>query len=214
MSVVPFTASSDPGAGPGAPTQAADVRQQMLALKRKLEEAVGQIESLQSTLGSQEQLEQLLKQGRTHLQDLRSRLQQATTELQQVTAERDRLQAESTGSKKAHQIEVDHLQRQTDDLRAELQGVTAERNRLAAHLEEREAAHKQFAEERTDERSTFKRLLDEATSNQREMTAELNEQQQQIDTLREAAMRAQSFAREIMRSHEAILPAAPPKPKE
>jgi chromosome segregation ATPase len=160
MSVVPFTASPESAAEQGSQNHATDARHQMDALKRKLEEAVAGIEGLQRSLGAQEQLEQLLKQGRTHLQDLRSRLQQATAQLQQVTAERDRLQAESTESKKAHQIEVDHLQRQTDDLRAELKGVTAERNRLAAHVEEREAAHKQFAEERTDERTTFKRLLD------------------------------------------------------
>lgn len=211
MSVVPFTASPDSPAEPDSHAQVSDARHQMGALKQKLEEAVGQIDALQTNLASQEQLEQLLKQGRTHLQDLRTRLQQ-------VTAERDRLQAEAIDTKNAHRAEVDELrrqlQRQIDDVRGELQGATAERNRLAAHLEAREAAHKQFAEERSDERSTFKRLLDEATSTQREMTDELNEQRQQIDTLREAAMRAQSFAREIMRAHEAMIPAAPAKPQE
>jgi chromosome segregation ATPase len=211
MSVVPFSASPDSGAEPGPHAQASDARHQMGALKQALEDAVRQIDALQATLASQEQLEALLKQGRTHLQDLRSRLQQ-------VTAERDRLQTEAIDTKNAHRAEVDDLQRQfqrqISDVRTELQAATAERNRLAAHLEEREAAHKKFAEERSDERSTFKRLLDEATSTQREMTDELNEQRQQIDTLREAATRAQSFAREIMRAHEAILPVAPAKPHE
>src|SRR5918993_4729752 len=207
MSVVPFSASPDSAAEPETPMQAVDARHQMVAVKQKLEEAVGQIDALQTTLAAQDQLEQLLKQGRTHLHDLRARLQQ-------VTAERDRLQTEAVDTKNAHRAEVDQLQRQMDDLRAELQGATAERNRLAAHLEEREAAHKQFAEERSDERSTFKRLLDEASSTQREMTEELNEQRQQLDTLREAAMRAQSFAREIMRAHEAIVPADPAKPQD
>ena len=207
MSVVPFSASPDSSSEPVSQAQASEAKQQMAALKQKLEEAVGQIDALQTTLAAQDQLEQLLKQGRTHLQDLRGRLQQ-------VMAERDRLQTEAADTKTAHRAEVDQLQRQMDDLRAELQGATAERNRLAAHLEEREAAHKQFAEERSDERSTFKRLLDEASSNQREMSEELNEQRQQIDMLREAAMRAQSFAREIMRAHEAIVPAVPAAPQE
>lgn len=212
MSVVPFNASPDSPAEPGsqAQAQASDARHQMGTLKQKLEEAVGQIDALQNTLASQEQLEALLKQGRAHLQDLRGRLQQ-------VTAERDRLQTEAIDTKNAHRAEVDALQRQfqqqIDEVRAELHGATAERNRLAALIEGREAAHKKFAEERSDERSTFKRLLDEATSTQREMTDELNEQRQQIDTLREAAMRAQSFAREIMRAHEAMIPAAPAKPQ-
>lgn len=187
--------------------QAVEARQQMVAVKQTLEEVVGQIDALQTTLAAQEQLEQLLKQGRTHLQDLRGRLQQ-------VTADRDRLLTEASDTKTAHRAEIDQLQRQMDDLRAELQAATAERNRLATHLEEREAAHKQFAEERSDERSTFKRLLEEATSNQREMSEELDEQRQQIDTLREAAMRAQSFAREIMRAHEAIVPGVPATPQE
>jgi hypothetical protein len=36
------------------------------------------------------------------------------------------------------------------------------------------------------------------------MVQELDEKRQQLETLREAAMRAQSLAREIMRAHEKI----------
>jgi len=205
MSVVPFSASSGSEPAP-AQIEASDARQRMLDIKRQLEEAVAQIESLQSALASQGELEQLLKQGRAHLQDLRNRVQQAS-------AERDKLQGELADAKRSHQTEIDQLNREMDDLRQELQSAAAERDRVTVQLNEQEAAHQRFAEERADERSTFKRLLDEATSNQREMMQELDEQRQQVDTLREAAMRAQSFAREIMRAHEAATaPPTPPKP--
>lgn len=206
MSVVPFSAAPGPDASSPAHTDAADAGQRMLDIKRKLEETAAQIEGLQRGLSTQAELEQLLKQGRTHLQDLRGRLQQAT-------AERDRAQAELADMKRTHQGSLDQLTRQMDDLRQKLQSAAAERDRVTAQLAEQEAAHARFAEERADERSTFKRLLDEASSNQREMMQELNEQRQQLDTLREAAMRAQSFAREIMRAHEAAT-AAPPKPPQ
>ena len=49
-------------------------------------------------------------------------------------------------------------------------------------------------------------MLSEATANQREMVQELDENRQQVETLREAAMRAQSLARQIMRAHEETVP--------
>ena len=205
MSVVPFNASPGSDATPPAQTDATDARQRMLVVKQKLDEAASEIEAVQTSLASQQDLEQLLKQGRIHLQDLRNRLQQTVTE-------RDELQAQLAESAKAHQRAIEQIERQIDDLREALQGATADRNRLAAQLAEQEASHTRFAEERSDERSTFKRLLDEASSNQREMMEELDEQRQQLDSLREAAMRAQNFAREIMRAHESAA-ALPTKPR-
>ena len=204
MSVVPFNTSPASDAEAFAQPAAPDARQRMLGVKRKLEEASGEIEALQSTLASQQELEKLLKQGRAYLQDLRSRLQQ-------TAADRDRLQAELADSATAHRRDVEHLERQMDGLRAELQGATAERNRLASQLEEQEAAHMQFAGQWADERSTFTRLLDEASSIQRELTEEVQEQRRQIHTLRESAMRAQSFARDIIRAHEAAPPGQKPE---
>ena len=95
MSVVPFSAS--PGSEPPpSQVEASEARQRMLDIKRQLEEAVAQIESLQSALATQGELEQLLKQGRVHLQDLRNRVQQ-------VSAERDKLQEELADAKRSHQ---------------------------------------------------------------------------------------------------------------
>jgi chromosome segregation ATPase len=185
MSVVPFATSPDPDAEPTGQTEAADARQRMLVVKRTLEEASAAVESLQSTLAAQQELEQLLKQGRAHLQDLRARLQGAETD-------RDRLQAELTESRKAHQHDVEQLQRQ---------------------LDEQSAAHAQFANERAEERSTFTRLLNEAASKQREMMEEREEQRRHIDALREIGMRAQSLAREIVRAHEGAEAAPARKPE-
>jgi chromosome segregation ATPase len=236
MSTVPFATARqtdtepDAAAEPGAPG-AVDVREQVLSLKKKLEEAADDFGRLETNLASQQQLEDLLKQGRAHLQGLRAKFLQAT-------AERDRLQAEFTEYKNAHQGEIDRLQAQLaettgqalrqqtlaqqrerdilakeqeqrqeiETLGDELQKVTAGRDRLAAELEEREATYKQFREERTEERFTFERLIAEATSNQRDMVQELDEKRQQIETLREAAMRSQALAREIMRAHELSQP--------
>jgi chromosome segregation ATPase len=196
MSVVPFSASPDSEAEAPAQTDAVDARQRMQTVKHTLENVSGEIDSIQRTLASQQELEQLLKQGRAHLQDLRGRLQQAL-------ADREAVQAQLAESTKASQLAIEGLERELDDTRAELRSAVGERNRLTTQLEEQETAHRQFAEERADERNTFKRLLDEASFTQTEMTAQIAEQRQQIETLREAAMRAQSFAREIMRAHEA-----------
>src|SRR5688572_29835123 len=89
-------------AGEAAPTE---VRQQISVLNKELEEAASKFERLERALATQEQLEQLLRQGRSHLQDLRSRLQQ-------MTAERDRLQTELSGHVTAHRLEVEGLQKQ------------------------------------------------------------------------------------------------------
>jgi predicted nucleic acid-binding Zn-ribbon protein len=172
MSVVPFATSS--GSEPAAPTDAADARQQMLAVKRTLDEASAAVESLQGALAAQHELEQLLKQGRTHLQDLRARLQHAEEE-------RERFRTELVESRTAHQRDVEQLQRQ---------------------LDEQTAAHAQFAEERANERGTFTRLLNEAESKERDMIQERDGLRQQIEALRDAGLRAQSLAREIIQAHE------------
>ena len=174
MSVVPFAASPDPDAEPTALTDAADAQQRMLAVKRTLDEASAAVDSLQSTLAAQQELEQLLKQGRAHLQDLRLRLLRTEND-------RDRFHAELTESRNAHQLDVERLQRQ---------------------LDEQTAAHTQYAEERAEERGTFTRLLNEAASKQRELMEEREALRRHIDSLREIGLRAQSLAREIVRAHE------------
>ena len=174
MSVVPFAMS--PGSDPDSPAQtdAGDARQRMLAVKKTLDEASAAVESLQSALAAQHELEQLLKQGRAHLQDLRNRMQQVETE-------RDRLRTELADSRAAHQRDVEALHRQVD---------------------EQTAAQKQAADEREDERSTFTRLLNEAAGRERELMEERERHRQHIDALREAGQRSQALAREIMRAHE------------
>ena len=85
-------------------------------------------------------------------------------------------------------------------------------DQLQHQLDEQAGAHRQFAEERESERSTFTRLLNEAASKEREMIEQRDQQRQHIEALREAGLRAQSLAREIMRAHEsAELPQAGPQ---
>src|SRR4051794_10889770 len=108
MSASPFAAAAQNDAEPDAHTQTPDLRLQVLGIKKKLEEAATECGSLQNSLVSQHQLEHLLKQGRTHLQDLRGRLQQ-------MTVERDRLNGELNDQTTAHQREVARLQIQVDE---------------------------------------------------------------------------------------------------
>src|SRR5262245_15449452 len=166
MNVVPFATS--PGSDLAGQTESGDARQRMLAVKRTLEEASAAVESLESSLAAQQELEQLLKQGRAHLHDLRNRLQQ-------VEAERDRANAELADSRATYQRDVEELQRQLDGQRA---------------------AYKQVSDEREEERSTFTRLLDEAASKERELMDERDGHRRHIAALREAGQRAQSLARE------------------
>ena len=105
-------------------TDADQVQQQVSALKKKLEDAANEVGSLQRSITSQQQLEQLLRQGRAHLQDLRNRLQE-------VSGDRDRLVTELNARKTAHQREVEELEQQLGQSHEQLQKMTAERDRLA-----------------------------------------------------------------------------------
>ena len=156
---------------------AAEAGHQLVGLKKTLEEATQQIGSLQTLLATQQHLEQLLKQGRAHLHEMRSRLQQATSER-------------------------DELQSRVDGLQVETQQATAERERLAVTLREHEERQQRMAQERAEERKAFERMLEESAAHKRDMAAEIDEQRQVIQSLREAAGRAQSLAREIVRAHE------------
>ena len=147
----------------------------MLVVKRTLDEASAAVESLQSALAAQHELEQLLKQGRTHLQDLRARLQRAEDE-------RDRFRTELDDSRSMHQRDLDQLQHQVD---------------------EQAAAHRQLAEERESERGTFTRSLDEAASREREMIEERDQLKQHVDALREAGYARPVAGPRVVRAHEA-----------
>lgn len=233
MKIVHGTSPRQSDVGEFAPDEAAPaaVRQQVSALNKDLEAAGRKFERVQTALARLEQLEQLLKQGRVHLQDLRSGLQQ-------MTAERDRLQATLNESVATHQLELDRLRNENDAVRQHFAAATIERDSLASRLQEREremlakeeehrqhfsrvtterdrlvaqiqtqeAAHAQYALERSEERSTFERLLAEARANQRDIMQELDEQIQQNKILRDAAMRAQALVRRIMDAQEPAPP--------
>lgn len=185
-----------------AQTAPGDVPEEMLVLQHRLQEAAAECGRLQKAFVSQRQLEELLRHGRAHLQDLR-------TQLQHMTAERDLLLTQKAAAEERERdlmTNAEDHRRKIKGLQEQLKKTQDERETVTGELEAREKAYKQFAEERADERMTFERLLAEATANQREMAQELDEQRQQIQTLREAAMRAQSLARQIMRAQENALP--------
>jgi DNA repair exonuclease SbcCD ATPase subunit len=219
---------------PPVQTDADEVQQQVSALKKKLEDAAIEVGHLQRSITSQQQLEQLLRQGRVHLQDLRHRLQEATQDrdrlvaelnarktaherelqmleeelgrsdeqLQKMTAERDRLVREAEERQTAHKQEVEAFDQQLGDSRSQHQKMTADRDRLGRELQEFETVHRKHAEERAKERSNFERLVAEAKATEKTMSEEIDGQRQQIESLREAAARAQSLAKEILRAHE------------
>jgi len=137
-----------------------DPQQHALLLKKKLEEAVAEVGRLQSGITAHDELQRLLKQGRTLLQEMRGRLDEVTTD-------RNRLEGE------------------LGDTRTRLAEVESEREKLDG------------------EKYQLQRQFEEALARQREMGEDLDEQRKQIDSLREAAVRAQALAREIMNAHEA-----------
>jgi chromosome segregation ATPase len=179
------TQTTTKAAAPATPGQ---VRQQVVALNQELEEAASKFERLQEPLATQQHLLQLLKQGQAHLQNLRKQNDALRQQVELTTTDRDRLAARLV------------------DVEREVGRATVERDQRSRELEQREAAHQQFARERSEERSTFERLLAEARSNEREMVQELDEQREQNNILREAAMRAQSLARQIMNTHAPVTP--------
>jgi chromosome segregation ATPase len=170
------------------PATPGQVRQQVVALNQELEEAASKFERLQEALATQQHLAQLLKQGQAHLQNLRKQNDALRQQVELTTSDRDRLAARLV------------------DLEREVGRATAERDQLSLELEQREAVRQQVAGERSEERSTFERLLAEARSNAREMVQELDEQREQNNILREAAMRAQSLARQIMNTQAPVTP--------
>jgi chromosome segregation ATPase len=113
-------------------SETVDPQQQVLTLKKKLEEAVGEVVRLQSGIAAQEELQRLLKQGRALLQDLRLRMEE-------VSGERDRLKSE------------------VDDMKAQLEQTESERDRLDT---ERRHLQRQL-EEATDKQREMTEDLDE-----------------------------------------------------
>jgi hypothetical protein len=194
-----------PDIAPATDVTKPDVGQQLIDLQAQLEHAAVKCANLQQGLATQQQLEQLLRQGRTHLHDLRARLQQTTAERNQLATELnerktaylrelDRLETqlqEATAQgllqrTRAEQLDGDlqskeqERRQQVDGLRNEIQQMTAERDRLGTDLAEREATQKELAARLAEREGAYKQL-----------TAEREEEQYKFETAIAAAANRQ-----------------------
>jgi PAS domain S-box-containing protein len=183
------------------PTDASS--EQLHMLESKIKEVEADRQRIEQSLAKLPQLEMLLKQGRTHLQDLRTRLVEATQERDRLAAqlggrevENERLWAEQV---QLQQSLTEQQQRDLTALRAELQEAVAARDAAAVLLTERETEHEQLRVAR-----------DEAVAERQGLAAQLVERETEHEQLRsardEAVAERQSLAarlveRETEREH-------------
>ena len=158
------------------------------------------------------QLEQLLKQGRVHLQDLRARLDQATKERDQLVAElkdrdasHEQLWAEQAELQRA---DAERHARELAGLRAELSEAIVARDAAITKRDELESQMKDAASARTEldetiaARDGLEHQLREAdeqrVSLEKALAAAIND----VEQLRADADRAAALAREIFEIHQ------------
>jgi PAS domain S-box-containing protein len=124
-------------------------------LEARLEESEADRDRLERALSRLPQLEQLLKQGRVHLQDLRTKLEEANTERDHLSAKLGEREAANeqlwTEQAELQNALSDRQQRELFDLQAQLQEAIAARDRLAASLNERAAAYEQLRTESAEQ---------------------------------------------------------------
>lgn len=153
-------------------------------LQAKLDEAEADRDRLERALSRLPQLEQLLKQGKTHLQDLRTRLDEATNERNRLAAQLNEREAsnEQLWSEQAElqQALAEKQQRELDDLHARLQDANATRDAAAARLHARETEHEQLAAEHQELRTKYDELRIEHAQAQQSIET----RQQELGVLR------------------------------
>jgi chromosome segregation ATPase len=146
-------------------------------LQAKLDEAEADRDRLERALSRLPQLEQLLKQGKTHLQDLRTRLEEATSERNRLEAqlnEREAANEQLWGEQaELERALADRQQRELDELQGRLLDANATRDAVAARLHAREIEHDQLIEASRQELSVLQRKLDEAISEKDQLVTQL-----------------------------------------
>ena len=161
-----------------------------------------QVEQVEAQRVGLDQLERLLREGRTHLQNLR-------TQLQQTVSERDRLATQLEETETAHQrqmvaqaaeeaqrqrtlaeqherdlsVKDQEAQQQVDDLQAQLEASAADRDQLTGFLKEAENAHRHFATEVSAERAERDRVLETARLTQKQMAKELADHRVELQSM-------------------------------
>lgn len=208
-----------PDTMPATDLTKAEVGQQLVDLQKQLERAAINCATVQQGLATQQQLEQLLRQGRTHLHDLRTRLQQTTAERNQLATELnerktaylrelDRLETQlqeataqgllqrTVAEQLENELQLKEQERkeQVDGLRNEIQQMTAERDRFATDLAERETTQKELAARLAEREGAYKQL-----------TAEREEEQYKFETaLAAAANRQKDIEHQVEDQREEI----------
>jgi chromosome segregation ATPase len=148
-----------------APRVIENVSVELKELQAKLEEAEADRDRLERALDRLPQLEQLLKQGKTHLHDLHTRLEEATSERNRLEAqlnERESANEQLWGEQaELARALADKQQRELDELHARLQDANATRDATAARLHAREIEHNQLVSEHAELRTKYENLTTE-----------------------------------------------------
>jgi len=162
-------------AGEPTPHPIENVSGKLKELEAKLEEAEADRDRLERALSRLPQLEQLLKQGRTHLQDLRTRLDEATAERNRLAAQLGQREVANeelwTEQADLQQALTEKQQSELDELRTRLQDANATRDAVAARLHARETEHEHLLAEQQELRCR----LDEAVSEKDQLVTQLSD---------------------------------------
>jgi chromosome segregation ATPase len=160
-----------------------NVSTELKDLEARLEASEADRGRLEQALSRLPQLEQLLKQGRLHLQDLRAKLDEANSERDRLSARLGEREAANeqlwTEQAELQQALSDQQQRELFDLQAQLQETIVARDKLVAALNERAAAYDRLRQESADQHHA----CEERDHEVGRLTARLNEVTAERDQL-------------------------------
>ncbi|GAC1457052.1 MAG: hypothetical protein PVSMB1_06790 [Gemmatimonadaceae bacterium] len=168
----------------------------------RLEPAPQTVEQIESQRVALEQLERLLKEGRTHLKNLRTQLQQAGSDrgrlatcLAEAESQYQRQMAEQAALSAQQQLTVaeqherdlllkdQDAQHRESDLHAQMDAATTEQRRLATCLEEAESVRRNITAQLSAEREEHDRVLEAATLTQTKMSKELADHRVELQSM-------------------------------
>jgi len=189
-------------------------------------------EQLQQAQAMQRQLEQLLKQGRTHLMELRRQAESAVAERDRLSEERDRVTLElselrgayeqlsdehasqASALRAAHQqaleeqrIQIQQMQadhdREAQELRGLLDAAMSERDVLAGALRDRHAEYARYAEETSIQRAELEGRVTALVIEGQELERALSGSRSEVEQFQAEAERVRALARQIIGDSEA-----------
>jgi chromosome segregation ATPase len=150
-------------------------------LQATVTELQSQREQLERTLGELPRLQQLLKQGRSYLQDMQVRLTAATQErdaLAQQLTERSASHQQTSAGRDDLERSLAEATAQRDALTAQRDALAAQRDALAAQLTERDSANQQLL---VEQESQHKSLVEAHARDLDALRQQLDAVRQQLD---------------------------------